>query len=1400
MRKSLLFSGLVIALTLLCCYALVTADVVHQKKSLATAPSVGKAAPTMEKAGGKFVQTPTGIAAPGYQSDKQKTSSSSGPEPTALRPGVGQGQRGPVSARKPHEAPGNDDNARVMQKKLEAMKSPANHTDGLLDCSNAIPIACGDVVNGDNTSGMMNVQTYNCSGWTETGPEVVYELTLDGEYYVTGSLSNMACDDDIFFLSACDENACLTYGDISFTSGCVGPGTFYIVVDRYSATTGCTYTLTVTCVPCGGGGGEGESCSDAIEIASLPFSDSKNTCDYADDCGNASADVFYHYVVQDPNELLDISLMGSAYDTYLWVWSECCVTYIAYNDDANGTLQSEIYGCFQPGDIWIQVEGYSSNCGMANLSVTSAGPCPEGPPNDHPEDAEELIPNADPTCASNFGATGPDCPEYGFPDVWYYFTLDNSETSWNVAVEWCGTTLSGSLYTYMYTDAYCGGAMAANYYEYTTCVDGLITLHWDHLAPGTYYYPFNTDAVGDYCVRVSAVGTPPGPENDDCENAVTLVVNDPNPTCGTTVSAYGPDCAELYYADVWYTFTLTEECSNIIIWYCGSTISGSLEGYLYKDGCCLNPDGYDLWDWECDDGYCTPHWNHLAAGQYWYPVGCSSPGDFCIRVTAVPCPPPADNDECETARVIGALPYSDTGNTCSANLTCGTYTAPDVFYMYHVPDDMTNGEYLTVSLMGSAYDTYLYVWSECCVTMLAYNDDFGGTLQSQLSGCFHGDIWIEVSGFSTACGDFILNVTSAGECAPAPENDMCDNATPIECPVTDVYVNLQGSTPDCAGIIGNYNNVWYTFYLDPNISPVWDVHIRYCGTDPGIGTIGANMQNDCLCDDYFGYTGFSSTYCEDIYWLPEWIYFDGMPAGQWYLPIYTDIGTYVVFSLTCEPAVPCVVECPAGATQEGEACPPEDVYNDYYNGGCNSVPPVFSPIACGETVCGTGWYDGDVSGYRDTDWYEFTLTEPGHVVWKVVAEFPLMTALMTPQPDCSYFTYIYALVMDCDTATLEQDMPAGTFWCFAAPQFATTFWCDDYVGTLTCGEAPPQNCQPCDEAEFTGPGTPGPDGWTATFEDNTCTWNGAAQNCIWGADYIWSDACGGVQYGTNPKRWYTFTVNCQTTITMNLHPTAGNDPQLALVNCCPTLDGDEDMTQCCVATADVTVGGEDENIVVNVGPGTYWVSVAMWDGCGPYILTITSSDCQLPVNLTTLEGTADDHMVTLTWTTATEQNNARFDVQRKTTTSDWTKVGTVNGAGNSQTATNYRFVDRSVVNGVAYTYRLVSYDLNGTVHEYDKTVEATPAAPIPTEYALYQNYPNPFNPQTSITYAVKDAGFVTLKVYNLIGQEVATLVSAKMEPGRYNATFSANDLPSGVYVYRLEVNNFTAQKKMVLLK
>jgi hypothetical protein len=89
---------------------------------------------------------------------------------------------------------------------------------------------------------------------------------------------------------------------------------------------------------------------------------------------------------------------------------------------------------------------------------------------------------------------------------------------------------------------------------------------------------------------------------------------------------------------------------------------------------------------------------------------------------------------------------------------------------------------------------------------------------------------------------------------------------------------------------------------------------------------------------------------------------------------------------------------------------------------------------------------------------------------------------------------------------------------------------------------------------------------------------------------------------------------------------------------------------------------------------------------------------------------------------------------------------------------------------------------------------------IPEKFTLNQNYPNPFNPTTNIKYSITRSGLVTLKIYNVLGQEVATLVNQVQRPGNYVVDFNASNLASGVYMYRLESGNFSLTKKMILMK
>jgi hypothetical protein len=91
-------------------------------------------------------------------------------------------------------------------------------------------------------------------------------------------------------------------------------------------------------------------------------------------------------------------------------------------------------------------------------------------------------------------------------------------------------------------------------------------------------------------------------------------------------------------------------------------------------------------------------------------------------------------------------------------------------------------------------------------------------------------------------------------------------------------------------------------------------------------------------------------------------------------------------------------------------------------------------------------------------------------------------------------------------------------------------------------------------------------------------------------------------------------------------------------------------------------------------------------------------------------------------------------------------------------------------------------------------------AETPKSYSLEQNYPNPFNPTTKISYSIAESGFVTLKVFDILGREVATLVNEVKPAGRFEVEFNASELPTGTYIYRLTAGNYQTINKMLLLK
>ncbi len=228
----------------------------------------------------------------------------------------------------------------------------------------------------------------------------------------------------------------------------------------------------------------------------------------------------------------------------------------------------------------------------------------------------------------------------------------------------------------------------------------------------------------------------------------------------------------------------------------------------------------------------------------------------------------------------------------------------------------------------------------------------------------------------------------------------------------------------------------------------------------------------------------------------------------------------------------------------------------------------------------------------------------------------------------------------------------------------------------------------------------------------------------------------------------------------------------------------------------------DNTVVFNQ---TYIYEVYAYNGSGANInylqsAPLTGIQTALPVELTLFEAQNVVRGMQLRWTTASEQNNAGFEVQRRSVNREvsseaWQVLGFVRGNGTTSEAQSYSFLDRSASGKVQY--RLKQVDFDGQF-EYSNVIEVD--AGLPKTFALEQNYPNPFNPTTVISYQLPVASNVSLKVYDVLGKEVMTLVNARQAAGSYTYTLNASKLASGIYFYRLQAGNFVQTKKMMLVK
>ena len=190
-------------------------------------------------------------------------------------------------------------------------------------------------------------------------------------------------------------------------------------------------------------------------------------------------------------------------------------------------------------------------------------------------------------------------------------------------------------------------------------------------------------------------------------------------------------------------------------------------------------------------------------------------------------------------------------------------------------------------------------------------------------------------------------------------------------------------------------------------------------------------------------------------------------------------------------------------------------------------------------------------------------------------------------------------------------------------------------------------------------------------------------------------------------------------------------------------------------------------------------------------------DAIIPVEIILFNAFVINNGILLKWSTASETNNLCFNIERRPVEENkWIPVGFVPGNGTSTNNHSYEFYDNNVPFG-NYRYRLKQIDNDGTFY-YSSTISIDIYPPL--QFSLEQNYPNPFNPNTTINYFVSEETFVTIKVFDVLGNELSLLVNEIKQPGEYKILYSADDITNGFYFYQMRSRSFIQTKKMILLK